>query len=187
MKYLSVAVISIVIFCSCEKNPSKIAEFSVFERQFQNIEFVDTIDSREKGWAEGSLYEVKSSLLVDSLFYNFIDTSKLTYKRWDERLYAEGKIQLDENRTAFFISRQYEDITYDRTTLLLIFNKAVFEKDILFSEFVGYESAINETQSKLFKDEKGNWTIIRRTNSSYYDMEMENTVENSETTRLEKI
>jgi hypothetical protein len=171
MKVGLIILFSGIIFFSCQESIVITNQFSVFEAQFQKLEAADTINSIEKGWAQGRLYEVESPLLSDSLFYNIIDTSKLAYKRWDERLYAEGKIKLDENRTGFFVARQYEDITYDRTTLLLIFNKGVFEKEIIFSEFVGYESTINEIQSKLFKNEKNDWAIIRETHQSTYNYE----------------
>lgn len=184
MKAVLIILLSVIVMTSCKESVEVVDEFAVFKEVFQQLDLTDTLNSVAKGWAKGRLYEVESPLLSDSLFYNVVDTSELNYKRWDERLYAEGRIKFDENRTGFFLTRQYEDITHDRTTLLLIFNKETFEKDIVFSEFVGYESEINEIQSKLFKNENGEWTMIRTMNNSYYDIESGESIENNEMEEL---
>lgn len=181
-------VCSVLIFLNCQSTKSGFSDnnFQAFDRYFSMLKWTDTLDSKNTDWALGHIHEVNSPRLPDSIFYAAIDTAKMNYKFYDAWFYAEGKIDLPNQNTGYFLTRQMEDITYDRTTLLLVFDKnKQFVQDIVFSEFIGYEGFITETQSKLFKNEKGFLQIESVANESYYDAENQEYIEKTEKRSLQ--
>ncbi|MFT6149678.1 MAG: hypothetical protein ACJAUH_002372 [Saprospiraceae bacterium] len=174
-------IIAILSNCQATKNNFTKEDFYKFDNYFSILEWSDTLDTRKTELTLGQLHEVGSPIISDNIFYTVIDTSKLEYKRWDERLYAEGKMELSNTHTAYFVTRQMDDITYDRTTLILVFNKNhQFVQDLIFSEFIGYEGFITETESKLFKSENGYWQIESEKSESYFNPEKEEQIEKME-------
>jgi hypothetical protein len=175
-------------FANCKPTQQTITNkaFNQFDQYFEALEWADTLDSRKTDWALGRSHEVNSPIISDKVFYETVDTAKMDYDLYNPRLYAEGKIKLSEKYTAYFMTRQMDDITYDRTTLLLVFDTHQnFVQDVVFSEFVGYEGFITETQSRLFKNEKGVWQIESERNESYYDAENQEYIEKVENWSLE--
>jgi hypothetical protein len=75
MKKILIILLSVFAMMSCKESAEVMDEFAVFKEAFQQLEAADTINSMEKGWAKGRLYEVESPLLSDSLFYNIIYSS----------------------------------------------------------------------------------------------------------------
>lgn len=165
-------ILIVLVFTNCKSPQQTVTNkaFHQFDKYFKVLQWSDTLDSRKTNWALGHLYEVTSPIISNDIFYETVDTAKMNYDLYEPRLYAEGKIQLSSKYTGYFMTRQMEDITYDRTTLLLVFDENQnFVQDVVFSEFIGYEGFITETQSKLFKNKKGVWQIESERNESRFD------------------
>ncbi len=178
MKTIILALI-ICLSISCVKTSDKLASdnFQQFDQFFNELEWKDTLDSKNRNWALGYLYEITAPILSPVTLYSVIDTADFQYNI-EDRLYAEGKMQLTNGNTAYFISRQYEDITYDRSTFLFIFNKKnEFIQVFLFSEFIGYEGSVSETQSQLFQTKTGDYVITTATETGYFDITAQEMIE----------
>ena len=172
---------SIICLLSCvsQSRLKTSTDFQQFDNAFAQQNWTDTLDSRKTDWAKGYSYEIKTPILKNELFYAVFDTSEMTYRYWEDRIYAEAKIDLPNKQTGYFVSRQTEDITYDRTTVLVIVDKDYnYVQDFVFSEFIGYEGYITETQSQLNYNTKMHLVIHSYKNESYFDYEKEEQIEN---------
>ena len=181
-------ILIMFVFTNCKPTQQTVSNkaFHQFDQYFETLEWADTLDSRKTDWALGYSHEVNSPIISDNVFYETVDTAKMDYDLYNARLYAEGKIQLSPKYTAYFMTRQMEDITYDRTTLLLIFDDHQnFVQDVVFSEFIGYEGFVTGTQSKLFKNKKGVWQIESERNESHFDAENQEYIEKVENWSLQ--
>jgi hypothetical protein len=171
---------SVIIFLNCQstKNGFSDNNFQRFDHYFSTIKWIDTLNSRNTDWALGHSHEVNSPILPDSIFHTTVDTAKMSYEIYESRLFAEGKIDLPNGNTGYFVTRQMDDITYDRTTLLIVFNKnQKFVQDVIFSEFIGYEGFVTDTHSQLFKDKNGVWRIESEIAESRFDAENQEYIE----------
>jgi hypothetical protein len=180
---IGIFLCSVIVFMSCQSTKTGFSDnnFQTFDRYFSTIKWTDTLDSKNTDWALGRIHEVKSPILPDNVFYATVDTANMSYKMYESRFFAEGKIDLPNGNTGYFVTRQTEDVTYDKTTLLIVFNKDLeLVQDVTFSEFIGYGGFITETQSKLFKDENGVWRINSEKSESTYIAEKEEVVKKME-------
>jgi hypothetical protein len=181
-------ILIMFVFTNCKPTQQTVTNkaFNQFDQYFEALEWADTLDSRKTDWALGRSHEVNSPIISDTIFHETVDTAKMDYVLYETRLYAEGKIQLSPKYTGYFMTRQMEDITYDRTTLLLVFDENKnFVQDVVFSEFIGYEGFVTGTQSKLFKNKNGILRIESERNESYYDAENQEYIEKMENWSLE--
>lgn len=175
-------IFGLIIACQSQNKSVGNTNFQQFDHYFSTITWQDTFNTKNTDFALGYSYEIKVPLIADSVFYQAIDTVLLENNHWDNRIYAEGKIQLPNQYIGYFTTRQTDDISYDRTTNLLIFDKNNrFVQDFIFSEFIGYEGYITSTHSKLFKNDNGILMIQSQKEESYFDYEKEEHIEKSET------
>lgn len=168
----------LIISCVSQNRLQTSTDFQAFDKAFAQLDEWDNVSSRNTNWALGRLHEVETPILKNELFYTVFDTSAMTYRYWEDRIYAEAKINLPRKHTGYFVTRQTEDITYDRTTVLIIVDKNYnYVQDFIFSEFIGYEGYITETQSKMIRQNKNDIIIQTNQNESYFNYEAEEQVE----------